>query len=125
MDYLSIEELVNASNGDLTSKSKEVESINDLVIDSRLANKNNAFFAIIGESLDGHKFINSAIENGCKTIIKNKSNDLEIIGEDVNIIEVENTEFALGDISRYYKNKFDIPFIGVTGSVGKTSTRDM
>ena len=125
MDYLSIEELVNASNGDLTSKSKEVEAINDLVIDSRLANKNNAFFAIIGESLDGHKFINSAIENGCKTIIKNKSNDLEIIGEDVNIIEVENTEFALGDISRYYKNKFDIPFIGVTGSVGKTSTRDM
>lgn len=125
MDYLSIEELVNASNGDLTSKSKEVEAINDLVIDSRLANKNNAFFAIIGESLDGHKFINSAIENGCKTIIKNKSNDLKIIGEDVNIIEVENTEFALGDISRYYKNKFDIPFIGVTGSVGKTSTRDM
>ena len=56
MDYLSIEELVNASNGDLTSKSKEVEAINDLVIDSRLANKNNAFFAIIGESLDGHKF---------------------------------------------------------------------
>ena len=108
MDYLSIEELVNASNGDLTSKSKEVEAINDLVIDSRLANKNNAFFAIIGESLDGHKFINSAIENGCKTIIKNKSNDLKIIGEDVNIIEVENTEFALGDISRYYKNKFDI-----------------
>ena len=125
MDYLSIEELVNASKGHLVSKSKEVEVINELVIDSRLAKKNNVFFAIIGESLDGHKFINSAIENGCKTIIKNESNDLEIIGDDLNIIEVENTEFALGDISRYYKNKFDIPYIGVTGSVGKTSTRDM
>ncbi len=125
MNYLSIEEVVNACNGHLASKSKEVESINELVIDSRLANKNNAFFAIIGETLDGHKFINSAIENGCKTIIKNKNNDLEIIGDDVNVIEVENTEFALGDISRYYKNKFDIPYIGVTGSVGKTSTRDM
>ncbi|WP_455543201.1 UDP-N-acetylmuramoyl-tripeptide--D-alanyl-D-alanine ligase [Intestinibacter sp.] len=125
MNYLSIEEVVNACNGHLASKSKEVESINELVIDSRLANENNAFFAIIGETLDGHKFINSAIENGCKTIIKNKNNDLEIIGDDVNVIEVENTEFALGDISRYYKNKFDIPYIGVTGSVGKTSTRDM
>ena len=125
MDYLSIEELVNATSGDLTSKSEEVTSINELVIDSRIANKNSVFFAIIGESLDGHKFINSAIENGCKTIIKNKSNNFEIIGEDLNIIEVENTEFALGDIARYYKSKFDIPYIGITGSVGKTSTRDM
>jgi len=79
MDYLSIEELVNATSGDLTSKSEEVTSINELVIDSRIANKNSVFFAIIGESLDGHKFINSAIENGCKTIIKNKSNNFEII----------------------------------------------
>lgn len=125
MNYLSIEEVVNACKGNLISKSKEVESINELVIDSRLANKNNAFFAIIGESLDGHKFINSAIENGCKTILKNKDNNTEIIGEDINIIEVENTEFALGDIAKYYKSKFDIPYIGVTGSVGKTSTRDM
>ena len=125
MNYLSIEEVVNACKGNLISKSKEVESINELVIDSRLANKNNVFFAIIGESLDGHKFINSAIENGCKTILKNKDNNTEIIGEDINIIEVENTEFALGDIAKYYKSKFDIPYIGVTGSVGKTSTRDM
>ena len=79
MDYLSIEELVNATSGDLTSKSEEVTSINELVIDSRIANKNSVFFAIIGESLDGHKFINSAIENGCKTIIKNKSNILFIL----------------------------------------------
>ena len=86
MNYLSIEEVVNACKGNLISKSKEVESINELVIDSRLANKNNVFFAIIGESLDGHKFINSAIENGCKTILKNKDNNTEIIGEDINII---------------------------------------
>lgn len=125
MNYLSIEEIVNASKGNLVSESEEIKSVNELVIDSRLANKNNVFFAIIGETLDGHKFINSAIENGCKTIIKNKNNDLKINGEDLNIIEVENTEFALGDIAKYYKNKFDIPYIGVTGSVGKTSTRDM
>ena len=44
MDYLSIEELVNATSGDLTSKSEEVTSINELVIDSRIANKNSVFF---------------------------------------------------------------------------------
>ena len=43
MNYLSIEEVVNACKGNLISKSKEVESINELVIDSRLANKNNVF----------------------------------------------------------------------------------
>ncbi|MGO0916292.1 hypothetical protein ACTPEM_24245, partial [Clostridioides difficile] len=41
------------------------------------------------------------------------------------VIEVKDTSLALGDISKYYKEKFDIPFIGVTGSVGKTTTRDM
>ena len=71
MNYLSIEEIVSASKGDLTSKSEEVKSINELVIDSRLANKNSAFFALVGESVDAHKFINSAIVNGCKTIVKN------------------------------------------------------
>ncbi len=125
MNYLSIEEIVNASKGNLVRKSEEVKNIKELVLDSRNVTKESAFFAIIGESLDGHTFINSAIQNGCKTIIKNKNNNLEIIGDDVNVIEVENTDIALGDIARYYKGKFDIPYIGVTGSVGKTSTRDM
>ena len=61
MNYLSIEEIVSACKGDLTSKSEDIKSINELVIDSRLANKNSAFFALVGESVDGHKFINSAI----------------------------------------------------------------
>ncbi|MDY4575724.1 MAG: UDP-N-acetylmuramoyl-tripeptide--D-alanyl-D-alanine ligase [Intestinibacter sp.] len=125
MNYLSIEEIVSASKGNLTSKSEEVKSINELVIDSRLANKNSAFFALVGESVDAHKFINSAIENGCKTIVKNKDNNIEINSENVNVIEVENTLFAFGDVAKHYKEKFDIPYIGVTGSVGKTSTRDM
>ena len=125
MNYLSIEEIVSACKGDLTSKSEDIKSINELVIDSRLANKNSAFFALVGESVDGHKFINSAIENGCKAIVKNKDNDIEINTDDVNVIEVENTLFAFGDVAKYYKEKFDIPYIGVTGSVGKTSTRDM
>ena len=95
MNYLSIEEVVNACKGNLISKSKEVESINELVIDSRIANKNSVFFAIIGESLDGHKFINSAIENGCKTIIKNKSNNFEIIGEDLKDLVKNFLEYCI------------------------------
>ncbi len=125
MEYLTIKELILGSKGNLVSKCTQETLINDIVIDSRNANKDNAFVAIVGESLDGHNFINLAIDQGCKTIIKNKDNNVNIKNTEVNVIEVENTEIALGDISRLYKNKFNIPFIAVTGSVGKTTTRDM
>ena len=109
----------------LVVKSKEETLVNDIVIDSRKASKDNAFVAIVGENLDGHDFINLAINQGCRTIIKNKNNNVDIENKEINVIEVDNTQIALGDIARFYKNKFEIPFIAVTGSVGKTTTRDM
>ena len=125
MEYLTIKELILASKGKLVSKMSENSTVNDIVIDSRKANKDNAFVAIIGENLDGHNFINSAINQGCKTIIKNKNSNVDIENKEINVIEVEDTQIALGDIAKFYKEKFKIPFIAVTGSVGKTTTRDM
>ncbi|WP_419726741.1 UDP-N-acetylmuramoyl-tripeptide--D-alanyl-D-alanine ligase [Terrisporobacter petrolearius] len=125
MEYLTIKELILASEGQLVSKCSEETLVNDIVIDSRKASKENAFVAIVGENLDGHDFINLAINQGCKTIIKNKDNNVDIENKEINVIEVSNTEVAFGDIARLYKNKFEIPFIAVTGSVGKTTTRDM
>lgn len=125
MEYLTIKELILASEGQLVSKCSEETLVNDIVIDSRKASKDNAFVAIVGENLDGHDFINLAINQGCKTIIKNKDNNVDIENKEINVIEVNNTEVAFGDIARLYKNKFEIPFIAVTGSVGKTTTRDM
>lgn len=125
MEYLTIKELILASKGKLVFEANDLSAINDIVIDSRKANENNAFVAIVGENLDGHNFINLAINQGCKTIIKNKNNNVDIENKEVNVIEVDDTEIALGDIARFYKEKFNIPFIAVTGSVGKTTTRDM
>lgn len=124
MESLSIKELVEASNGTLV-QGNELDTIKNIVIDSRKATDVDAFLAIIGENLDGHNFMQSALENGCKTFIKNKSNGIKIISSDINLIEVEDTTKALGDIAKYYKGKFKIPYIGVTGSVGKTTTKDM
>ncbi|MEG1408219.1 MAG: UDP-N-acetylmuramoyl-tripeptide--D-alanyl-D-alanine ligase [Terrisporobacter sp.] len=125
MEYLTIKELILASKGELVCEAKEEFTITDIVIDSRKANANNAFVAIVGENLDGHNFINLAINQGCKTIMKNKYNNVDIENKEINVIEVNDTEIALGDIARFYKEKFEIPFIAVTGSVGKTTTRDM
>ena len=125
MEYLTIKELILASEGQLVSKCNEETIVSNIVIDSRKAGKDSAFVAIVGENLDGHNFINLAINQGCKTIKKNKNNNVDIENKEVNVIEVSDTEIALGDIAKFYKNKFKIPFIAVTGSVGKTTTRDM
>ncbi|MBU5306747.1 UDP-N-acetylmuramoyl-tripeptide--D-alanyl-D-alanine ligase [Clostridioides mangenotii] len=124
MNVLTIEELVIASDGKLVC-GEPTDTIANIVIDSREAKYNNAFVAIVGENLDAHTFISSAIKQGCKTIIKNKNYIMDIINKNLNIIEVDDTTLALGTISKYYKEKFDIDFVGVTGSVGKTTTRDM
>ncbi|RDY24945.1 UDP-N-acetylmuramoyl-tripeptide--D-alanyl-D-alanine ligase [Romboutsia maritimum] len=124
MENLTLKELVVATNGRLMM-GKEGAFVNDVVIDSRKAKENSLFVAIVGENLDGHDFIEAAYKNGCKTFIKNESVSIKLNSSDINLIEVKNTEIALGDIAKYYKEKFEIPFIGVTGSVGKTTTRDM
>ena len=124
MKSLIVSELTIATKGKLVI-GNESDLIIDVVIDSRKANKDNVFVAVIGENLDGHKFMQSAYENGCKTFIKNASSSIKLNSSDINLIEVEDTQIALGNIAKYYKEKFDIPYIGVTGSVGKTTTRDM
>ena len=124
MESLTIKELVLATKGHLI-KGKEDNCINDIIIDSRKATKDSLFVAIIGENLDGHDFIEAAYKNGCKTFIKNESVSIKLTSSDINLIEVKDTQIALGDIAKYYKEKFKIPFVGVTGSVGKTTTRDM
>ncbi|WP_250672747.1 UDP-N-acetylmuramoyl-tripeptide--D-alanyl-D-alanine ligase [Paraclostridium ghonii] len=124
MECLSIKELVIATEGTLV-KGNESDKIQSIAIDSRKAKSTDAFIAIIGESLDGHNFMQSAYENGCKTFIKNRSNGIKFESSDINLIEVEDTTKALGDIANFYKCKFEIPYIGVTGSVGKTTTKDM
>lgn len=125
MNKMTIKELVKASRGEQILGELDA-TIEGIVIDSRKANKNNAFIAIIGENLDGHKFIQSAYDNGCRTfIISDKNTLLPIRGEIINVILVEDTQLVMGHIGSYYKAKFNIPYIGVTGSVGKTTTRDM
>lgn len=123
MEMLTVKEIVEASKGNFKC-GKDSEFVKNIVIDSRLAKKDTAFVAIVGENNDAHKYIGSAYELGCRVFIVNEGKSIDI-KEDMNIIEVKDTSKALGDVGHYYKSKFDIPFIGITGSVGKTTTRDM
>ena len=95
------------------------QAATDIVIDSRSAKAGSLYVPYIGERLDGHDFIPAARENGAALVISSRVLDI------TPYILVPDTLRALHDIARCYRNKFTIPVIGLTGSAGKTSTKDM
>lgn len=124
MQPISINEIITATNGRLL-KGKLDDLILDICTDTRKANAKDLFIPLVGEKFDGHNFILNAYENGVRTFLKNKSNNIVLNLDDVNIVEVEDTTKALGDLAKYYKNKFSINYISITGSTGKTTTKDI
>ncbi|PIS34320.1 MAG: UDP-N-acetylmuramoyl-tripeptide--D-alanyl-D-alanine ligase, partial [Candidatus Omnitrophica bacterium CG08_land_8_20_14_0_20_41_16] len=118
---LKIPELLKATRGKLTSGDNSV-SVKGVSIDSREIKKGEAFIAIKGNNFDGHNFINMAIKKGASCIITEK----EIKGTDgIAVIKVKDTIRALGAVARFKREKYNLPVIAVTGSNGKTATKDM
>ena len=97
--------------------------IEKIIIDSRLSRSNTLFIPIIGEKYDGHIFMEEAYAKGCRNFLCDKNHSF--LKKDINLIVVDDTIEALCNIAKGYKNRFNIPFIAVTGSVGKTSTKDI
>jgi UDP-N-acetylmuramoyl-L-alanyl-D-glutamate--2,6-diaminopimelate ligase len=96
--------------------------VSQVVFDSRKATENSLYVAVKGTETNGHSFINSAIENGAKTIV---CEDLpEILNNDVTFIKVKNSCKTLGNLaSNFYGNPSEkLDLIGITGTNGKTST---
>lgn len=101
---------------------KEVTSVS---IDSRNIKKNSLFVAIKGEKFDGHNFISAAVQKGATAVVINK-NFLKN-ADDINctIITVPDTTKALGDIAKVWRSKIKAKVIGLTGSSGKTTTKEI
>ena len=91
--------------------------------DSREAAAGDLFVAIIGERLDAHRFVPGAMEKGAEGCLVSKAP--EAVPEGKFCILVPDTTRAMGDLAAYYRRKLGIPVVAVTGSVGKTTTKDM
>lgn len=118
---LSLDEIVKATKGKLLlNNNKEVEYIST---SSKDIKENTLFIPIKGEKYDGHAFLEDAYNNGCRIFLIDKNH--EFYKKDISLIEVDDTLLALGSLARFYLDKFNVDLIGVTGSVGKTSTRDI
>lgn len=116
-----ISELLEATRGKLTSGDKGA-IVGGISIDSRQIKKGMAFIAIKGDNFDGHNFVKASVEKGAICVISDKKIKKM---NNVAIIKVKDTIRALGDIARFNRNRYKIPVIAVTGSNGKTTTKDM
>lgn len=103
--------------GSQTSLDGEISKIST---DSRDIDEGTLFVALIGERFDAHNFVSEVLGKGAKAVVCSKD-----LGNDPRIIYVEDTGKALLDIAHGYRRTFDIPFIGLTGSVGKTTSKGM
>ncbi len=114
---MDISEIIKATNGIFLNTIKKTK-INSIKLDSKKIEKDDAFLAIN----TGHNYIEEAIEKGASLIIVDR--DIEK-NKKVNIIKVEDSIKALQLLANYLRRKYDPIVIGITGSVGKTTTKEM
>lgn len=117
MEDLTLYEIVKAVEGSYGYPSTEI--VSSISTDTRKITNGCVFIALRGKNFDGHDFAKNAIELGAVAVITEKPI------EDVKCIIVDNTRKALLDIARYYRSRFTPILVGVTGSVGKTTTKEM
>lgn len=122
MKLLTLGDIAEACGGQyIGEKSKLTTAVKSVVIDSRLVTEGSLFVAIKGERTDGHLYIEKAYESGAVCAISE-----QVISADNPYILVRSSEQAIKDIAEYYRSLFcNIEVVGITGSVGKTSTKEM
>ena len=104
--------------GNEADKTREIQGA---VIDSRLVEKDYLFIPVRGEKVDGHSFIPSVFEKGALAVLSEE----KLESPEGPYIRVENTLDAMKKIAADYRRGLDIKVVGITGSVGKTSTKEM
>ena len=128
---LKIKDILKCTNGKLIIGDIEKECKN-YSKDTRTIKKGDTYIGIKGEKFDGSSFWKDALNNGAETVIINniKLDEIEEYKkQNKNIIQVEDTIKAIGEMASYkmkiQKEKYNLKVVGVTGSVGKTSTKDI
>lgn len=118
----TVQDLVRATHGALIGGDLGLP-VSAVSIDSRTLGVGEAFFAIKGHRLDGHRFLSEAAGRGASCLVVHHLPDELSAG--VPVILVDDTTRALGRLAASYRSRFDLPLVAVTGSNGKTTTKEM
>lgn len=120
MKNMTLTNIAKACNGRLYPDDNLQTEAAGLVMDSRLVQKDYIFLASVGERVDGHSFIDEVFDKGALAVICEKAP----AAPKGPYILVEDSLQALKDIAAWYRTQLDIKVVGITGSVGKTSTKE-
>ena len=124
METITLAQLLEAVDGRLLGDCNRLDTpISKVETDSRTIHPGTLFIPLAGDRFDGHAYIDSALEGGAAGCVTARERERYLPGKFY--VKVADTQAALRDLAVWYRNRFDIPFIGVTGSVGKTTAKDM
>ena len=122
---LNLQEILKATKGALL-KEADVKEIKAVSTDTRKIEEGTMFIALKGENFNGNNYVLDAFNKGAKiAIVDEVKCDLNELKEDVALIKVQNTGRALMDLAKFYREKLGLKVVGITGSAGKTSTKDL
>lgn len=127
MKNLTLKNIADSCGGKLILNNTEdaEKEVSSIIIDSRKCTENCAFVATKGERVDGHSFIKQVFENGALVAICEEVPD-DIPSEiEKNYIVVNDSFVALKKIAEFYREQLDVKIVGIVGSVGKTSTKEI
>lgn len=122
--HLNIEDIFNIPTAVIYNPDM-FKSIYHVSINSRNIKKNSLFIAIKGERFDGHDFINEVVKRGASAIVINEKKFKKINDLEIPVITVKDTTLALGEIAKLWRAKLKTKIIGITGSAGKTTTKEI
>jgi len=125
----TLTDILNATGGDLLC-GDVMQEFENIGIDSRGIAPRDAFVAIAGDNHDGHDFVNDVVQQGVSGLIvsRDKSADLALADwqtRQIACVAVSDTTRALGDLAAYHRLRTDVPLTAITGSNGKTTTRQL
>lgn len=117
------QELRDATRGQLPGEVK----VHGVCIDTRTLQPGDLFIALIGHNSDGHRYLKQALEAGASCVMAHDKTAVSEVGltDDPRLLQVDDTMRALEDLGRYRRNQFTGKVIAITGSVGKTTTKNM
>lgn len=124
MPAFTLEEILSATGADVVRKKEE--SFHDVVTDTRKISKGDLFVALKGERFNGEDFAGAAVEKGAAGVLVTSScpeENLRGIGE--TLLKVGDTQRAYQEIAHLWRKKFDLPVVAITGSNGKTTTKEL
>lgn len=121
MEQMTVNDIVKATGGRLLCGDGNLPLVH-ISIDSRTMKGQDLFVPLVGEKVDAHRFIEQAFSVGAVASLTSEHDDMEDVHP---WIRVEDTKAALQAIGVYYRKRLKLPLVGITGSVGKTTTREM